>query len=105
MNMMKRVLMTAALVAGFAFSSEAKTDPTYTGQLEKNATSLSVSSSVKTKKVTLVRKTEDGKNYKYLRYYKMTLKKGNAYTVWLTGDDATNGAVRIRACYGKSTLD
>lgn len=107
MNMMKRVLMTAALVAGFAFSSEAKTktDSTYTGQLEKNATSLSVSSSVKTKKVTLERKTEDGKNYKYLRYYKMTLKKGNAYTVWLTGVDATNNTVRIRTCYGKSTLD
>ena len=35
----------------------------------------------------------------------MTLKKKTPYTVWLTGDDATNGAVRIRACYGKSTLD
>lgn len=107
MDIMKRVLMTAAVVAGLAFSSEAKTktDPTYTGKLEKNATSLSVSSSLKTKKVTLERKTEDGKTYKYLRYYKMTLKKKTPYTVWLTGDDATNGAVRIRACYGKSTLD
>ena len=105
--MMKKILLTAAAVAGLAFSSEAKTttDPTYTGKLEKKATSLSVSSSLKSATVTLSSATEDGKTYKYLHYYKMTLKKGNAYTVWLSGQDAADGKVRIRTCYGMTTWD
>ena len=103
--MMKKVLLIAAVVAGFASSSQAKTDPTYTGKLEKKATALSVSTSLKSTSVTLSSATEDGKTYKYLHYYKMTLKKGNAYTVWLSGQDAADGKVRIRTCYGMTTWD
>ena len=105
--MVKRILWTAAVAAGLALSSQAKTttDPTCTGRLEKNATSLSASASLKSATVKLKSATEDGKKYKYLQYFKMTLKKGNAYTVWLTGQDAFDGKVRIRSCYGKESWD
>lgn len=102
--MIKRILTVAMMALGLAASSQAKTT-TYTATLEKKATSLSVTSTAQAKNVTLSLATEDGKKYKYLHYYKMTLKKGVAYTVWLSGDDATNGLIKIRACYGKESLD
>lgn len=105
--MLKKILLVAMVAVGLAFSSHAKTttNPNYTSTLEKKATALSVSTSLKSTAVTLSSATEDGKKYKYLHYYKMTLKKGNAYTVWLSGQDAVDGKVKIRTCYGMTTWD
>lgn len=108
---MKRSLLASLAAVGLVFSSQAKTTDTTTLEtdtttLEKKATSLTATSTLQKKTVTLALATEDGgKTQKYLHYYKMTLKKGKAYTLWLTGDDAVDGKIRIRAAYGKESLD
>lgn len=72
---------------------------------EKYALGLSAKSSVQKKTVKLYKTTDDQKKTVYRCYYKMTLSKGKAYTVWLTGVNSTNSNIRIRTAYGMESKD
>ena len=88
MNKIK-TLASALVLAGL--SAFGATTPTS----EKNAIELKPSSTaVKTAAVTLYKEADDRP---YVCYYKMTLKKGQAYTVWLEG--MSDASVKIRAAY------
>ena len=96
---MKRILL-AALAALCLFT------PGYgaTPKKEKYAIKLSPTSKVRTKTVKLYKtKDEDGKTT-YRCYYKLTAKKGQAYTVWLTEKNSSNAKIRIRTAYGQDAV-
>ena len=97
--MMKRLILAALGVACFA-SEGFGADP----KKEKYAIGLTPKSSVQTKTVKLYKtKDEDGKTT-YRCYYKITAKKGTAYTVWLTEKNSSNEKIRIRNAYGQDAV-
>ena len=97
--MVKRLFFAALgalLLAGQGYGADPKK--------EKYAIKLSPTSKVRTKTVKLYKtKDEDGKTT-YRCYYKITAKKGTAYTVWLTEKNSSNEKIRIRNAYGQDAV-
>ena len=87
----------ALLLAGQGYGADPKK--------EKYAIKLSPTSKVRTKTVKLYKtKDEDGKTT-YRCYYKLTAKKGQAYTVWMTEKNSSNAKIRIRTVYGQDAVN
>ena len=96
---MKRILLATLGVLFLAGSGYGATP-----KKEKYAINLSPTSKLRTKKVQLYKtKDEDGKTT-YRCYYKLTAKKGQAYTVWLTEKNSSNAKIRIRTAYGQDAI-
>ena len=98
---MKRILIAALGALCLVGSGYGAKNPLN----EKYATKLSPKTSVKTTTVRLYKTKDDQKQTVYRCYCKMTLQKGKAYTVWLTGINSSNSNIRIRTAYGQDPLD
>ncbi|MBR2838266.1 MAG: hypothetical protein IKE55_05770 [Kiritimatiellae bacterium] len=98
---MKRMLIAALAALCYAGSGFGAKNPLN----EKYAKSLSPKTSVKKTTVKLYKTKDELKKTVYRCYYKMTLQKGKAYTVWLTGVNSTNSNIRIRTAYGQESTD
>lgn len=121
--MKKAILLMAALIA--AGVAPAAVTPA-SGSCESKAISLSPSTKVKTASVKLVPEVEKNKagawveTGKWVCYYKMTLKKKKAYSIWLSdlahdgvayerhgveGNNLSNATIRIEGGYPKWSSD
>ena len=97
---MKKIIIMAIGAAMFAASGYGAKNPVN----EKNAISITATKSVQKKTVALY-KTKDESNVVYRCYYKLTLKKNTAYTVWLTGHNTASEDIHIRTAYGEESTD
>ena len=98
---MKRILLAALAALCLSAPGYGAKKP----NSEKNAIKLTPKSSVKTTTVTLYKaKDADTGKTVYRCYYKLTAKKGQAYTVWLTERNSSNTRIRIRTAYGQDSV-
>ena len=93
---MKNLILTFV-----AFASVLSASAAATGSCESKAVSISASGTLQRKTVTLVNEWNGKKSLTNgVYYFKMTLKKGTAYTVWLDfGEGKTSDAVYIEDAY------